>query len=283
MAPRLNYSIADLYFKELDLKEHEENRLDPGGIEGGIKSCECRITICGLIVPVILLLMAFSVWEQRASAEDQVSKVAVNSWFKHYGPHDFRRSQYPYFSSSNGCGPDAMRETAVGSALNRMLNDVTLSVDGRSIRLSFKNLCSAHDRCYMTIGKTKEECDSDLNQAMSKQCSQLEVGFQSNCAIIRMAYMNSIRSVFGDSSYKTAQEQQKRYESIIAENSPELRAHALRLRMSQLPPAKTEGGGDYSEVARSFTGSSGSYSGVGKTTPSPSAADRKPLKGQGAI
>lgn len=218
---------------------------------------------------------------QRANAQDQISAGVINSWFKFYGPHDFRRSQYPYFSSSNGCGPDVMRETRLGSVLNRMLNEVTLNADGRSIKLSFENLCNAHDRCYMKMGKTKAECDRELNQAMSKQCSKLEVSFQSSCAGIREAYMRSIRSALGDSSFKTAQEQQKRYESIIAENTPELRAHALR--RSQVSAAKTEGGGDYSEVARSFAGSSGSDSGVGKTTSSPSVADRKPLKGQGAI
>lgn len=261
------------------MKEHEENRREPGGIE----SCQHRLTSCGLIIPVILLLLALSVAEQRASAQDQISAVVVNSWFKFYGPHDFRRSQYPYFSSSNGCGPDIMRETVLGSALNKMLNEVTLNVDERSIKISFANLCNAHDRCYMTMGKTKAECDRDLNQAMSEHCSKLEVGFQSKCTGVGENYMRSIRSGLGDKSFRISQEKQKRYESIIAENTPELRAHALKT--SQISAAKSEGGGGYSEVDRSFTGSSGSYSSVSRTARSTSMDDRKPLtlKGQGAI
>ncbi|MBK7845525.1 MAG: hypothetical protein IPJ71_17915 [Bdellovibrionales bacterium] len=261
------------------MKEHEENRREPGGFE----SCQHRIANCGLIIPVILLLLALSVAEQRASAQDQFSAVVVNSWFKFYGPHDFRRSQYPYFSSSNGCGPDIMRETVIGSALNKMLNEVTLNVDERSIKISFANLCNAHDRCYMTMGKTKAECDRNLNQAMYEHCNKLEVGFQPNCSGIREAYMRSIRSTLGDSSFKIAQEQQKRYESIIAENTPELRAYALKT--SEISAVKSEGGGGYLEVGTSFKGSFGSYSSVSGAVRSPSLDDRRPLtlKGQGAI
>ncbi|MBK9038915.1 MAG: hypothetical protein IPL83_07115 [Bdellovibrionales bacterium] len=258
------------------MKEQEADKF-----KFGKEGPQNRLTTWRLVIPVILFLLALPVNEQRAIAQDQISARVVNSWFKFYGPRDFRRSQYPFFSSSNGCGPDIMRETVIGSALNRMLDEVTLNVDGRSIKINFANLCNAHDRCYMTIGKTKAECDRKFNEAMSEQCSKIEVGFQSKCADVGETYMRSIRSGLGDKSFKIAQEQQKRYESIISDSTPELRAYALRT--SQVSVAKSEG--NLSEVGAPLTDKSEVHGTVGGTTPSSSFSlyERKPSTGHGAI
>jgi hypothetical protein len=262
--------------KELDLREQEADKLKFGN-----EAPQSGLTTWGLVIPVILFLLALPVTEQRASAQDQISARVVNSWFKFYGPRDFRRSQYPFFSSSNGCGPDIMRETVIGSALNRMLDEVTLNVDGRSIKINFANLCNAHDRCYMTIGKTKAECDRKFSEAMSEQCSKIEVGFQSKCADVGETYMRSIRSGLGDESFKIAQEQQKRYESIISDSTPELRAYALRT--SQVSAAKSEG--NLPEVgAPPLTENSEVHGRLGGATLSSSSVyERKPSTGHGAI
>ena len=263
--------------KELDLKEQEADKF-----KFGKEAPQNRLTTWRIVIPVILFLLALPVKEQRAIAQDQISAGVVNSWFKFYGPRDFRRSQYPFFSSSNGCGPDIMRETVIGSALNRMLDEVTLNVDGRSIKINFANLCNAHDRCYMTVGKTKAECDHNLNQAMSEHCSKIEVGFQSKCAGVGETYMRSIRSGLGDQSFKTAQEQQKRYESIISDSTPELRAYALRT--SQVSAAKSEG--NLSEGGAPLTDKSEAHDRVSRTTPSSSSSSEyqiRPSTGHGAI
>jgi hypothetical protein len=263
--------------KELDLREQEADRLKFGN-----EAPQNRLTTCGLVIPVILFLLALPLKEQRASAQDQISARDVDSWFKFYGPRDFRRSQYPFFSSSNGCGPDIMRETVTGSALNRMLDEVTLNVDGRSIKINFANLCNAHDRCYMTIGKTKAECDRKFNETISEQCSKLEVGFQSKCAGVGETYMRSIRSVLGDESFRISQEQQKRYETIISDSTPELRAYALRT--SQVSAAKIEG--SLSEVGAAPLSDNSEVHGRLRGSPlssSSSVYEKRPSTGHGAI
>ncbi len=93
--------------------------------------------------------------------------------------------------------------------------------------------------------------------------------------------MRSIRSGLGDQSFKIAQEQQKRYESIISDSTPELRAYALRT--SQVSAAKSEG--NLSEGGAPLTDKSEAHGRVSGTTPSSfsSLYERKPSTGHGAI
>ena len=70
--------------------------------------------------------------------------------------HGFPDSDYPYAEHINTCGS----------------NDFSSIVPDGWYCVSFENACRNHDRCYITLGSVREECDERFMKDLQSACWQ---------------------------------------------------------------------------------------------------------------
>jgi len=113
----------------------------------------------------------------------------------------FPDSDHPYYEAPNGCSnsPDS---------------------NWFSSGTGFKPACDNHDRCYATIGKSKDTCDDNFKKDMDKICA---TGTPvAGCSTAANLYYGAVIE-YGTSAYSTAQEEAKKYQDKVEEFKKEWR------------------------------------------------------------
>lgn len=76
----------------------------------------------------------------------------------------FSEADFPFYSSVNGCGPDGWKNQLVPEK-----SHIWVGVE-------FTESCNIHDRAYMTVGKSRDEADSEfrdnLNRAVDRYLNE---------------------------------------------------------------------------------------------------------------
>jgi hypothetical protein len=142
------------------------------------------------------------------------------------------RSDYPYYENVNGCGGEGWSETAVRDTWGKV---------------SFREACNNHDRCYMRVGSDLNACDDNFYKDVRASCERdsyvrdpifnrkiPDPVTLSACYPIATTYYTAVRSV-GWNWHQGAQAKAKRYrdlvQSYLASNpSSEARGRDVGLR-----------------------------------------------------
>jgi hypothetical protein len=75
----------------------------------------------------------------------------------------FADADYPYFSGPNGCGPEGWK--------SRIVPERSHIITGSD----FGTACNAHDRAYMTLGKTRAEADKEFRSHLRRSVGRYQV------------------------------------------------------------------------------------------------------------
>lgn len=122
----------------------------------------------------------------------------------------FPRSDYPYYENVNGCGGEGWSDTAVRDNWGKV---------------SFREACNNHDRCYMRLGSSLSACDDAFYNELRASCERdsyfrvfdrkvPDPATLSACYPIATTYYGSVRSV-GWSWHRDAQEKAKKYNGVV--------------------------------------------------------------------
>jgi hypothetical protein len=115
-------------------------------------------------------------------------------------------SQYPYYSSPNGCGtapyPEHIRDTWG--------------------KVSFTAACQAHDKCYMT-GDSRGACDDNFYNALRAACEKdtLYVDLPA-CYALATTYYGGVAQASLRGYFDKQQAQQRRYEDKVMDFMPQI-------------------------------------------------------------
>lgn len=140
---------------------------------------------------------------QSLPAQDEISKLKSEVSRQGKSPEDVNRamrdrfpsSAFPYYEAPNGCS---------NSPDSNWFNSGT----------GFKPACDNHDRCYATVGTSKDTCDDNFKKDMDRICA---TGTPvTGCSTAANLYYGAVIE-HGTSAYTTAQNQQREYiKSIYA-------------------------------------------------------------------
>jgi hypothetical protein len=124
----------------------------------------------------------------------------------------FPRSDYPYYENVNGCGGEGWSETAVRDTWGKV---------------SFREACNNHDRCYMRAGSDLNACDDNFYKDARASCERdsyvrdpifnrkiPDPVTLSACYPIATTYYTAVRSV-GWNWHKGAQAKARRYRDLV--------------------------------------------------------------------
>ncbi len=169
-----------------------------------ITSSIATCTIFGFIVTCCLpLCRTERVIAQTPSVQDEISKLRSEASKRGKSPEDVNRamrdrfpsSAFPYYEAPNGCS---------NSPDSNWFNSGT----------GFKPACDNHDRCYATVGKSKDTCDDNFKNDMDRICATVTP--VTGCSTAANLYYGAVIK-YGTSAYTTAQKQQREYiKSIYA-------------------------------------------------------------------
>ena len=143
------------------------------------------------------------------SSQAAPNKAEIDSFARGNG---FPSSDYPYYENVNGCGGKGWSETAVRDTWGRV---------------SFREACNNHDRCYMTPGSDVNQCDNKFGFDVRVSCERdsyvRDPVFNrkipdpvtlSACYPIATTYFGSVRAV-GWNWHQTAQAKARRYRDLV--------------------------------------------------------------------
>ena len=149
------------------------------------------------IVTYILSMLMFLTSSSLFAYSDE----EINDYMRQNG---FPDSNYPYYDKPNGCGskenPHLIRDSWFG--------------------VRFKNDCYAHDYCYMTIGRSQNECDTKLLRDMRYSCNAQLTGLNNwkalFCQAAAAGYLDGT-TIFGTllEMHTESQRNQIRYKQIV--------------------------------------------------------------------
>jgi hypothetical protein len=137
------------------------------------------------------------------------NKAEIDNYARANG---FPRSDYPYYENVNGCGGEGWSETAVRDSWGKV---------------SFREACNNHDRCYMTLGSDVNACDDNFYKDLRSSCERdsyirdpffnekiPDPATLSACYLIATTYYGSVRAVGWD-WHQGAQAKARRYNDAI--------------------------------------------------------------------
>jgi hypothetical protein len=140
---------------------------------------------------------------QSPPAQDEISKLQSEVSRQGKSPEDVNRamrdrfpsSAFPYYEAPNGCS---------NSPDSNWFNSGT----------GFKPACDNHDRCYATVGTSKDTCDDNFKNDMDRICA---TGTPvTGCSTAAKLYYGAVIE-YGTSPHTSAQSQQREYiKSIYA-------------------------------------------------------------------
>lgn len=119
----------------------------------------------------------------------------------------FPKSDYPYYEAPNGCtfSPDS-----------NWFNSGT----------GFKPACDNHDRCYETVGKSKEACDNTFKADMDKICA---TGTPvTGCSATATSYYKIVANISASLFYSSSQTEAKKYQVKVEEFKKEWKQNMVR-------------------------------------------------------
>lgn len=142
-------------------------------------------------------------------AQAAPSKDAFDNYAKSNG---FPRSDYPYYENVNACGGNDWSERGIRDSWGKV---------------SFREACDNHDRCFMTIGSNNNACDDKFYEDLRASCERdsyirdpltniklPDPVTLAECYRIATAYYGGVR-IFSSEKYQSAQEKAKRYEALL--------------------------------------------------------------------
>jgi hypothetical protein len=143
------------------------------------------------------------------SSQAAPNKAEIDSFARANG---FPSSDYPYYENVNGCGGEGWSKTAVRDTWGRV---------------SFREACNNHDRCYMTPGSDVNQCDNrfgfDLRVSCERDSYVRDPVFNkkipdpvtlSACYPIATTYFGSVRAI-GWNWHQAAQAKARRYRDLV--------------------------------------------------------------------
>lgn len=105
-------------------------------------------TISIALLSIVCTLAASA--EQRKVGKEEIDNAAKQA------DADFSDSDYPFYSTVNGCGPDGWK--------NKLVPEKSHIWEG----VEFAPACNQHDRDYMTLGKNRDDADRDFRRALNR-------------------------------------------------------------------------------------------------------------------
>lgn len=126
------------------------------------------------------------------------TKAEIDAALKTRG---FEDSNYPYYEQPNGCS---------NSPDSNWFNSGT----------GFKPACDQHDRCYMTFGNSKKDCDDTFLKQMQDICSSGTP--VKGCDLAADFYAWAVGK-FGGGAYQEAQKQANKYNAAVRQFRAEWR------------------------------------------------------------
>jgi hypothetical protein len=170
----------------------------------------------GVAIGTFLLSSFISVYPVKAAP----SKPEIDA---HARGNGFPRSDYPYYEPVNQCGGEGA--TSAVPDKYEVASNVpapTLQDPFRTrrvviFRADFNNACNTHDRCYMTAGKAREDCDAQFNRDLLSACRNPvipEPTSVATCVALAQTYANTVYAA-GAAFYPNAQAQARRYNSLV--------------------------------------------------------------------
>ena len=145
-----------------------------------------------------LLMIASVLPSHAAPSKDQIDNYAR--------ANGFPRSDYPYYETVNECGGEG--------ATSRVPDKYELKVFGRTVfRADFRDACNNHDRCYMTAGSNRRECDAKFERDLKSRCGS--IASNPGCHAFAKTYSEVVYNVGGE-FFPGAQAQARRYNSLVS-------------------------------------------------------------------
>ena len=144
-----------------------------------------------------LLTSAFGYPVYAAPSKDQIDN--------HARANGFPRSDYPYYEPVNQCGGEGVT--------SKVPDKYELKVLGRVVfRADFREACNNHDRCYMTAGSNRRECDANFERDLKSRCGS--VAKNPGCHAFAKPYAEVVYNVGGE-FFPNAQAKARNYKSLV--------------------------------------------------------------------
>jgi len=158
------------HFKQKEQRDNPDARIDQNilGLEDNKESDYCGKStlqnaplwsISERVSRILFLAFLYSVSAPNPAhsfglvaqnlANPDPSPAQINNFMRDSGWPD---SNYPYYERENGC---------------------SIPVIGFAFDAKFKPACDQHDRCYMTLGKQKSECENAFYNDMKEICNDI--------------------------------------------------------------------------------------------------------------
>jgi hypothetical protein len=144
-----------------------------------------------------LLTSALGYPVYAAPSKDQIDN--------HARANGFPRSDYPYYEPVNQCGGEGVT--------SKVPDKYELKVLGRVVfRADFREACNNHDRCYMTAGSNRRECDANFERDLKSRCGS--VAKNPGCHAFAKPYAEVVYNVGGE-FFPNAQAKARNYKSLV--------------------------------------------------------------------
>jgi hypothetical protein len=137
------------------------------------------------------------------------SKAEIDNYARANG---FPQSDYPYYENVNECGGEGWSSTAIRDSWGKV---------------SFKEACNNHDRCYMRLGSDLNACDDNFYKDARASCERdsyfrdpifgkkiPDPATLSACYPIATTYYGAVRSV-GWNWHNGAQKKAREYNNLV--------------------------------------------------------------------
>ncbi|MBJ7900953.1 MAG: hypothetical protein GC158_13790, partial [Cyanobacteria bacterium RI_101] len=151
----------------------------------------------------------FTLTSSSFPAQAAPNKAEIDNYARANG---FPQSDHPYYENVNGCGGEGWSETAVRDSWGKV---------------SFREACNNHDRCYMRLGSDVNACDDNFYKDLRASCERdsyirdpifnkkiPDPATLSACYPIATTYYSSVRAV-GWKWHQGAQAKARRYNDVV--------------------------------------------------------------------
>jgi hypothetical protein len=151
-----------------------------------------------------LLMIASVLPSHAAPSKDQIDNYAR--------ANGFPRSDYPYYENVNQCGGEGATSRVPDKYELKVRNPFTGKMHV-VFRADFREACDNHDRCYMTAGSNRRECDAKFERDLKNRCGSIVSN--PGCHAFAKTYSEVVYNVGGE-FFPGAQAQARRYNSLVS-------------------------------------------------------------------
>jgi hypothetical protein len=166
-----------------------------------------------------LFLIIVSISSNAVQFPANIKKSDINSYMRKYS--NFKKSDYPYYEEPNACG------TREGLGYDPYIRDKWMGV-------SFVTACNNHDRCFMTIGAKRENCQYRFRSDIVSACNKKFKLYDPRLITCRaLAYTYAGATTFTGSlltAWTSSQSKAHDYERALATEKPNILLFASGLR-----------------------------------------------------